>query len=65
MSKKYNKVCATLNYIEHFLSLGSTSTGCVSISVFASLVGIPLGITSSAIGLKVCTITAAMKNISQ
>ena len=65
MSKKHNKVCTTVNYIEHLLILGSTITGCVSISVFASLVGIPLGITSSAIGLKVCTITAAMKNISQ
>ena len=65
MSKKHNKVCTTLNYIEHFLSLGSTITVCVSISVFASLVCIPLGTTSSAIGLKICTITAAMKNLSQ
>ena len=65
MSKKHNKVCTTVNYIEHLLILGSTITGCVSISVFASLVGIPLGITSSAIRLKVCTITAAMTNISQ
>ena len=40
MSKKHKKVCATLNYIEHFLILGSTITGCVSISSFASLVGI-------------------------
>ena len=42
MSRKHKKVCATLNYIEHFLILGSTNTGCVSISAFASLVGIPL-----------------------
>ena len=61
MSKKYKKVCTTLNYIEHFLLLGSTITGCVSLSVFASLVGIPIGITSSAIGLKICAITAAIK----
>ena len=39
MSKKHKKVCTTLNYIEHFLILGSTITGCVSISSFASLVG--------------------------
>ena len=32
MSKKHKKVCTTLNYIKHFLSLGSTITGCVSIS---------------------------------
>ena len=31
------------------------------ISAFASLVGIPLGITSSAIGLKLCAITAGIK----
>ena len=37
---KAQKVCATLNYIEHFLIFGSTITGCVSISAFASLVGI-------------------------
>ena len=42
MSKNHKKVCTTVNYIEHFLSLGSTITGCVSISAFASLVGIPL-----------------------
>ena len=40
----------SLNYIEDFLILASTNTGCVSISAFASLVGIPIGITSSAIG---------------
>ena len=27
MSKKHKKVCATLNYIAHFLILGSTITG--------------------------------------
>ena len=61
MNKKHKKVCTTLNYIELFLILGSTITGCVSISSFASLVGIPIGITSSAIGLKICTITAGIK----
>ena len=61
MSKKYKKVCTTLNYIEHFLILASTITGCVSISAFASLVGIPIGITSSTIGLIICAITARIK----
>ena len=58
MSKKYKKVCTTLNYIEHFLILGFTITGCLSISAFASLLGFPAGITSSPIGLKLCGITA-------
>ena len=61
MSKKLKKVCATLNYIEHFLILGSTITAFIPISAFASLVGIPIGIMISAIGLKICAITAATK----
>ena len=46
MSRKHKKLCTTLNYIEHFLILASTFTGCISISVFSSLNGIPIGITS-------------------
>ena len=61
MSKKHKKVCATLNHIEHFLILGSTISGCVSVSAFASLVGISIGVTSSTIGLKICAITASIK----
>ena len=49
MSKKHTKVCIIINYIEHFLILASAITGCISISSFASLVGIPIGNTSSAI----------------
>ena len=52
MSKKHKKICTTLSYIKHFLILLFTITGCVSISPFASLIGVPIGITSSAIGLK-------------
>ena len=49
MSRKYKNVCATLNYIEHFLILASTITGCISIFAFASLIAVPIGITSFAI----------------
>ena len=59
--RKQKKVCTTLNYIENFLILASTITGCISISAFASLLGIPVGITSSAIGLKICAIAAGIK----
>ena len=62
MSKKHKKICSTLNYIEHFLILASTITGCVSISAFASLTGIPKGITSSATGLKIGAVTLGIKN---
>ena len=50
-----------MNYIEHLLILISTITGYVSITAFASLVGVPIGTTSSAIGLKICVITAGIK----
>ena len=50
----------TLNYIENFLILGSTIADCISISAFTSLVGIPI-VASSAMGLKIYTITAAIK----
>ena len=61
MSKKHKKVYRVLNYIEPLLILISTVTGCVCISSFASLVGMPIGITSSALRLKVCVITVGMK----
>ena len=61
MSNKHKKNCRVLNYIAHLLIVISTITGCVSISDFASLVGIPIGITSSAIGLKICAITVGIK----
>ena len=60
MSKKHKKVCANLNYLERFLILGPSITGCISISAFPSLVGIPVGITSFAIRLKMCAITSAI-----
>ena len=61
MSKNHKRVCTTLNYIEHFLILASIITGCISISAFVSLIGIPIGITSSGIGLKIYAITAGIK----
>ena len=61
MSKKRKKVCRVLNYIDHLLIVVSIITGCVSISGFASLVGIPIRITSSAIGLKICAIAAGIR----
>ena len=50
MSKMHKKICTTLNYIKYFLILASAITGCVSISASASLIDIPIGITSSEIG---------------
>ena len=54
MSKKHKNACRVLNFIENLLAVISTIAGCISISAFASLVGIPIGITISAIGVKIC-----------
>ena len=61
MSKKHKKVCRGLNYVDHLLIIISTITECVSISTFASLVSFPIGIKSYATGLKICVITAGIK----
>ena len=61
VSKKHKNVSTTLNYFEHFLILASNITACVPTSALISLVGIPVGITSSAIGLKICAITRGIK----
>ena len=61
MSEKYKKTCKYLNYVEHLLILVSTVIGCISISAFASLVCVPVGITSSAVEIKVFVITAGIK----
>ena len=61
MSTKHKKFCAAPNYIEHFLILAPTTTVCTLIFTFTSLTGILIGITSSAIGLKICAVTAGIK----
>ena len=64
MSKKTWKVCRALNYFEHFLIFISAVIDCVSICTFPSLVGVPVGITISAVGLKICAITARKLQIN-
>ena len=61
MSEKHKKVRMALNYFEHFVIFISAVSGCVSISPFGSLVGIPVGITSSAVGLKIFVISSGIK----
>ena len=51
-SEKHKNMCRTLNYFEHFLA---------SISAFALLIGVSVGIASSAVGLKICAITEGIK----
>ena len=46
---KHKKVCPALNYTEHFLMLAPKTSVCTSIFAFVSLIGVLIGITSSAI----------------
>ena len=61
MSNKHIKFCNALNYIELFFIFISAANGCVSISVFFLLVGIPISITSSAVGLQIYAIPTGTK----
>ena len=61
MTRKHKKVCTILNYVENSLISVYTITECISLSAFTSLIGIPIGITSSAIRLKIGAITVGMK----
>ena len=62
MSKKHKKVCTTLSYINHLLILVFTIPGCNWVFTFVFfLLGIPIAITSSAIGQKICVIAAGIK----
>ena len=61
ISKKHEKVCRVLNCIHNLLIAIPTITGCVSISYFASLVAIPIGIAKSAIGLKICVMAGGIQ----
>ena len=58
ISDKHKTVFTPLSYNEHSLILIRQLLDEIT---FASLVGIPTGITSSAVGLKVCVINAAIK----
>ena len=60
MTEKCKNTCKYSNYAELLLILVQTVTGCVSISAFASLATIPVGITSSAVGIKNCAFTVGV-----
>ena len=61
MSKMHKKGCEDVNCFKHLLILVSAITGCVSISAPVSSVGTPRASASSAVGLKICVLTARIK----
>ena len=60
-SKKQAKVFTAWNYIDHLLILVSLIIGYTSISSFATLVDIAVGIASTSVGLKYFVITAEIR----
>ena len=65
INKKEKKVCRILKYTEHLLILASTLSGCVSIFSVASLIGVPVGMSSSTIIKKFSVMLYELKIISQ
>ena len=61
MSEKHKNVCQALNYFQNFLDFAYDINHSVSISAFASLVCISLGITSSELGIKTFATTKWIK----
>ena len=61
MIEKYKKTCKYLHYVELLVILSSTVTSCVSVSAFALLVCVPVGVTSSAVRIKICAIAKGIK----
>ena len=60
-SKKQAKGFTAWNYIDHLLILVSLITGYISISSFAILVDIAVGIASTSVGLKFFVIAAEIR----
>ena len=58
LSKKHQKFCKIVKYSDYLLTLAFVVNGCISIPVFGSLVSFPAVIACSAVGTKICGITA-------
>ena len=56
VGKKHKKDSKVLIYIEHSIIFVSAIT-----SAFASVIGIPMGIKSTVVGLKTCAVTAGIR----
>ena len=61
MNEKHEKAYRALSYFKHFLGFVSAFGGSVSNSFFASIVGVPVGITSYIVEIKGCAIIAGIK----
>ena len=65
MNEKHKKFAGYWITLRIFLFLFLLSVVVFKIYAFVSLVGVPLGKTISAVGIKICAITAGIKKIFQ
>ena len=61
ISEKHKKTCKYLDHVKNLLILASTFNGCNSVSAFTYLAAVLVGITSSAVGLKIFPTIAGIK----
>ena len=62
MSENNKRVCRVGIISKNFLAFLSAVSDFVSISAFVSLVFVPVGIASCEVEMKICAITAGIKN---
>ena len=63
MREKHKKICRNLNCFKNFSNFISAISSCVSSSKFASVISVLVRIMSSAVGLKICAISAGIKKV--
>ena len=61
MSKKLSKYIAFCDYFDKFLIVLSTTSGCISITSFSTVIGTPVGIASASVSLTFSLSTGRVK----
>ena len=61
MSQKLSKYIAFCDYFDKFLIVLSTTSGCISITSFATVIGTPVGIASARVSLTFSLSTGKVK----
>ena len=62
MSEKISKYIASFDYIDKSLIVLSATSGSISIASFATVIGIPAGLASASLSLKLLISTGTVKN---
>ena len=62
MSKKLTKYISFFDYFDKYLIVLSVTSGGVSIALFATIIGVPIGITSASLSLAFSLCTGLVKN---